>query len=195
MYATGGCRWVILVSATAVSQPACRCRSCWAVLLTPLPPQDVSLIACHIRVSTDKSNLPACWQHSVYPMSPSWQEGQRADCCSAAGVVARKCFWGFVCVLCPRCCSILCLSVAGGKSRRLHWPHQLHDRPSHRVQEETVSSLSHSVSFNGSFQSGTFSEGATCQWFELKSSSPTSKKKKNTDRKCLITHRSQPHSF
>lgn len=34
--------------------------------------------------------------------------------------------------------SIFC--VAGRKGWRLHWPHQLHDWQSHRVQEETVSS-------------------------------------------------------
>lgn len=36
--------------------------------------------------------------------------------------------------------------VAGRESRRLHRPHQLHDWQSHRVQEEAVSPLSHSLS-------------------------------------------------
>lgn len=75
----------------------------------------------------------------------TWREKieEVAWCNSMAGVIVRKWFEVISLFLTRKRHSIF--YVAGRKGWRLHWPHQLHDWQSHRVQEETVSSKLYSV--------------------------------------------------
>lgn len=123
------CEWVTLVFATAASL-------CFLTLTVPLTSHH-ALIQAYV---TDRSDLLARgWFQSdlLYVTITCCVKIEEVACCNVtAGVSVRK--W-FEVIIKPWRSLLFNLCVAGRKSRGLHWPHQLHDRQSHRVQEETVS--------------------------------------------------------
>lgn len=113
-----------VLSPTAVPLPNCRCGGSVTVCLVAVRP-------------------PSRPTRLTSISSAACQRGSRRSR-AAAGVVVRKWFD----IVCLFLTLLFVPRVAGGEGRRLHRPRQLHDRQSHRVQEETVS-----VSFFGSSQS------------------------------------------